>query len=283
MRVDGSDPVVSAWSVARWVVCALAAVYLIAPLVIVLVISFSAAPFLTFPPPGFSMRWYDNLFGNPAWFDSLVTSVKVMVPSALFATLLGTAAAYGLNGSRIPGAAMITGVILAPIVVPVIITAAGMFAVFRRFGLYGTLEGLVVAHTVLTIPYVFVNVAAALKTVDPRLEAAAATLGAPPFTAFRRIVLPLIAPAVLSGFLFAMVVSFDELVVSLFISTPLVRPVTVQMWANVRGDVDPTIAAIATLLFAFSLLALLIEALIRNRVAATKRSAPGLERAGAPM
>ncbi len=154
---------------------------------------------------------------------------------------------------------------MAPVVVPVIITAAAMFGIFRGFGLYGTLSGLVLAHTVLTIPYVVTTVLASLHMVDEQLENAALTLGATRWSAFWRVVFPLILPAVLSGFLFAVVISFDELVVSLFISSPTLRPVTVQMWSDIRGDVDPTISAIGTVLFVFSLVVLLAESLLRGR------------------
>lgn len=253
------------WGRLRATVCTLVALYLVAPLVVVLIISFSSAQFLTFPPPGFSLQWYRNLASNQVWVQSLLTSIKILAPTAAFATGLGTAAAYGLARSAFRGAALIRGFLMAPVVTPVIITAAGIFGVFRGFGLNGTLPGLILAHTMLTIPYVVATVTAGLSVVDPRLEDAASTLGAPPWTSFRRVTLPLILPAVLSGLLFAMVISFDELVVSLFISTPEVRPVTVQMWSNVRGDVDPTIAAIATLLFLFSLAALLLESLLRRR------------------
>ena len=127
------------------------------------------------------------------------------------------------------------------------------------------MAGLIAAHTVLVLPYVVATVESALRTLDPRLEHAAATLGARPWTAFRRVTLPLLAPAVLSGLLFAMVVSFDELIVSLFVSTARLRPVAVQMWSNVRGDFDPTVAAIATLCFVFAFLALGAEAMLRGR------------------
>lgn len=244
---------------------------MIAPLVIVLILSFSSAPFLTFPPPGFSLQWYRSMLGNPAWSGSLLTSVKVLVPTSMAATLLGTAAAYGLARSALPWAGVIRGLLMAPIVVPVIITAAGTFAVFGDFGLNGTLTGLIIAHTVLTVPYVVATVSASLAVMDERLERAALTLGATPLACFRRVTLPLIMPGVLSGLLFAMVTSFDELVVSLFISTPEVRPVTVQMWSNIRGDIDPTIAAVAAVLFAFSLLALTADSLLRRRGDATDR------------
>jgi putative spermidine/putrescine transport system permease protein len=153
---------------------------------------------------------------------------------------------------------------MAPIVIPVIIIAAATYGSFQIWSLNGTLLGFVLAHTMLTVPYVTSTVLASLEMVDERYEKAALTLGAPPWTVFRRIVFPLILPGVLSGLLFAMVISFDELVVSLFIGSPTFRPVTVQMWSDVTGDVDPTIAAIGTLLFFFSLLVLLLEAVTRR-------------------
>ena len=213
-------------------------------MVIVIIVSFSSAQFLTFPPPGFSLQWYRKLFSLPVWVDALSTSLMVMVPSALAATAVGTAAAVGMARGRLPSAGLIAALVMAPMVVPVIITAAAMFAVFRQWGLQGTIVGLIFAHAMLTIPYVVFTVLAALRIVDDQLENAAMTLGATRWRAFWRVTFPLILPAVLSGLLFAMVVSFDELVVSIFLSSPTVRPVTVQMWSDVRGDVDPTIAAI---------------------------------------
>ena len=253
------------WTWLRVVICLLVVVYMVVPLAIILIISFSSAPFLTFPPPGFSLQWYENFANNPSWIRSLLVTIKVMIPTAILATVLGTAAALGISRSRLAVASFINGLLMAPLVIPVIITAAAMFGVFRIWGLYGNLLGLIIAHTVLTIPYVLSTVGTSVRLVDRRLEDAAANLGAKPLTTFRLITLPLIMPAVLSGLLFAMVLSFDELVVSLFISTPVVRPVTVQMWSNIRGDTDPTIAAIATVLFLFSLAALLLDALARRK------------------
>src|SRR5690242_18606446 len=138
------------WSRLRAVICILAVLYLVAPLVIVLIISFSSAPFLTFPPPGFSMQWYRNLFGDPTWFGSLLTSVKILIPTAIISTAIGTAASYGLARSHFLGKQLLTGFIMAPMVVPVIIVAIGVFGVFRKIGLFGNLPGLIIAHTVLT-------------------------------------------------------------------------------------------------------------------------------------
>lgn len=254
------------WRAVRAAVCTLVGLYLLAPLAIVVIISFSSGEFLQFPPPGVSLRWYDNLFTDPNWTDSIAVSLEVMLPAAFLATVLGTAASYGLQRGRVPGASVITGVLMLPIIVPGIITAAALFGVYSGMGLNGTLTGLIAAHTVLVLPYVVATVGSALRTLDPRLEDAAATLGAKPWTGFRRVTLPLLAPAVLSGLLFAMVVSFDELIVSLFVSTARLRPVAVQMWSNVRGDFDPTVAAIATLCFVFAFLALGAEGLTRRRM-----------------
>ena len=247
----------------RGAFCALTVVFLVAPMAIVLVISFSSAQFLTFPPPGLSLQWYAKLFEDPDWAATLVRSVEIAVPAGLLATALGTAAAIGLVRARLPGLAFLNGLLMTPLVVPVIVVGAALFGLFTDWGLNGTLAGFVLAHTVMTLPYVISIVSASLGMVSEQYENAAMTLGATPWIAFRRVLLPLIAPSVLSGLLFAMVVSFDELVVSLFISTPTFKPVTVQMWSDVMGDVDPTIAAIGSLLFVFSLLVLLAEQLVR--------------------
>jgi putative spermidine/putrescine transport system permease protein len=253
------------WRALRVLVCTLVAIYLLAPLVVVLIISFSSAAFLRFPPPGYSWRWYANLVNDPAWMDAVGVSLRVLVPAALASTALGTAAAVALVRGRILGAGVIGAFLMAPMVVPSIITAAGLYIIYRSLGLNGTLTGMVIGHVIITLPYVFATVASALRSLDPRLEAAAATLGASPVTAFRRITLPLLAPAVLSSLLFAMVLSFDELIISLFIGSARLRTVPVQMWSNIRGDFDPTVAAIASLCFLVALTALALEALLRRR------------------
>jgi putative spermidine/putrescine transport system permease protein len=253
------------WRALRLAVCGLVVVMMLAPLAIVFILSLSAAQFLTFPPPGFSLQWYHKFFTDPAWMATLRTSVEVMIPTSLLASTIGTAAAIALSRVQFRGTSVLVGLLMAPLVVPVIITAAAIFGAFRVWGLHGTLMGLILAHTVLTIPFVLSTTLASLRMVDRVLENAALTLGATPLVTFRRITLPLILPGILSGFLFALVISFDELTVSLFISTPDVRPITVQMWSDVRGSVDPTITAIATSLFLFSLAVMLVESLVSRR------------------
>ena len=252
------------WQALRVIMTVLLVIFLIAPMIIVLIISFSSAPFLAFPPPGFSLQWYRKLFGDPAWVASLTASIEIVVPTGILAMTLGTAAAFGVSRGDFPGKRVVMGLLMSPIVVPIIIIASAIFGVYQIWGLNGTLFGFILAHTVLTVPYVLSTVLASFQMVDEQYERAALTLGAPPWTVFWRVIFPLILPGVLSGLLFAMVISFDELVVSLFIGSPTFRPVTVKMWDDVLGDIDPTIAAIGTLLFLFSLLVLLIEAGFRR-------------------
>jgi putative spermidine/putrescine transport system permease protein len=259
VSADGMTP----WRLARGTLVITVAVFLLAPLAVVVIISFSSAPFLQFPPPGFSLRWYDQLFSTPAWTNALWVSVQLMVPSSLVATILGTAASYGLVRGRVPGATLIAACLMLPIIVPGMITAAALFGIYRGLGLNGTLTGLIIGHTVLLIPYVVATVSTALRVQDVQLEQAAATLGAPPWATFRHITLPLIMPAVMSSLLISMILSFDELIVSLFVSSARVRPVAVQMWSNLLGDFDPTIAAIASVCFLFALLVMVADLALR--------------------
>jgi len=203
VTADGMRP----WRLLRATLVIMVAAFLLAPLAVVVIISFSAAPFLQFPPPGFSLRWYDLLFSTPAWTNSLWVSIQLLVPSSILATILGTAAAVGLVRGRVPGAAFITACLMLPIIVPGMITAAALFGIYRGLGLNGTLTGLIIGHTVLHIPYVVAMVSSALRVQDVQLEQAAATLGAPPWATFRHVTLPLIMPAVMSSLLISMILS----------------------------------------------------------------------------
>jgi len=257
------------WTILRRLVCGLVIVYTIAPLLIIAILSFSAAPFLTFPPPGFSLQWYEHVVNDPVWVRSLTTTALITIPAAFLATAIGTCASVAVARGNIPFPSVVSGFVMMPLVVPTIITAAAIFGAFRPWGLQGTYGGLILAHVLLTIPYVFSVTLAALRTVGPDVEGAALTLGASPLRVLLRITVPMIGPGIMSGLLFAAVMSFDELVVSMFLSTPQIRPVTVQMWSDVLGAVDPTISAIATSLFVFTLLLLLVDHLVKRRSHAT--------------
>jgi putative spermidine/putrescine transport system permease protein len=245
------------------IVGALVALWLILPILVVIPLSFNGQASFDFPPESWSTRWYDNLFTNPEWRDSLVHSLEIALLVVVCATVLGTACAVGLDRSRIPGKTLIRALILSPMIIPVVIVAVGVYAVFLPWQLIGHELGFVVAHTALAVPFVVVTVSASLNGFDRRLEQAAASLGASPLTTFFRVTLPLILPGVFAGAVLAFITSFDEVVVALFLSTPNLRTVPVQMF-NTLQNVDPTIAAASTLvLFATTIVVLL--AVLFNR------------------
>jgi putative spermidine/putrescine transport system permease protein len=245
--------------------CALVGVWLLAPMLVVIPMGFTNQRSLSFPPKGWSLEWYRNFFSEPQWYDALLTSLQIAVVVTIVATLLGTAAAFALTRGRFPGKAVVNALLLAPLVVPVVIVAIGIFAAFLRWRLSGTMRGFVLAHTALAIPFVIITVSSSLRTFDRRLELAAQNLGANPLATFRQVTLPMILPGVLSGALFAFITSFDEVVVALFVQSPEVRTLPVQMFTSVTREVDPTIAAASTMILALTTALLTLFALVRRK------------------
>ncbi len=253
----------------------LIAVFLIAPSVVVVVMSLSSGYLMTFPPPGFGFAWYANFFASEKWTGSAWHSIEIGLVSTALATVLGTLGAFGLVRGRPPGARVIMGVVLSPLIAPLVITAIGMFISFQRIGL-DAFAGLVAAHTVLGVPYVFITVAAGLRDLDPDFELAARNLGADLARSFLRITLPLVLPSVAIGAIFAFVSSWDEVVVAQFLTTPTLRTLPVTMWEEARQSVDPTIAAASSMLTGVTLLILLGVLALRRlrRPAAGGRAVP---------
>jgi putative spermidine/putrescine transport system permease protein len=227
--------------------------------------SFSSGRTLAFPPPGFSLRWYENLFGDPVWRLASETSVQVALLTALLATLLGTPAAFGLVRGRFRGRGVVNALVLAPMIVPLIVVAIGMYAVFARWNLLGSVAGLVIGHTALALPFVIVNVAASLRTMDRDLEAASLNLGASPLQTFWHVTLPAILPGVLAGALFAFITSWDEVVVAIFLTNPLVNTLPALMWEQVNTEIDPTVAAAANVLTVLTTTLFAVWLVIRRR------------------
>jgi putative spermidine/putrescine transport system permease protein len=252
------------------VVAVLVAILLIAPTVLVITMSFSSGNTLAFPPPGWSVQWYENFVTDQGWRDAFLHSLRVAAISTGLATVLGTATALGLVRGRFPlrGAAM--GIVVSPMIVPVIVIAVGMYLFYVRWGLQGSMWGLVVAHTSLAMPLVIVNVMASLQNFDRNLEMAAQNLGAGPVRTFARITLPLILPGVIAGALFAFITSWDEVVTAIFLSSPLVRTLPVVMWTEVQNEVNPTIAAVASIL-TFVTILLFVSVLTARRLGSKKR------------
>ncbi|MBA3877244.1 MAG: polyamine ABC transporter permease [Anaerolinea sp.] len=239
-----------------------------APTLVVVPMSFTASNALTFPPEGLSTRWYEKMVTDPQWSTGFLNSAKVAFLTAILATVLGTLAALGTVRGRFPGRGAVNGLILSPLIVPVIIIAIGMFSVFVRWKITGSIVGLVLAHTALAVPFVVVNVATSLRSMDRNLEQAAQSLGAGPVRTFRRITLPLILPGVLAGGLFAFITSWDEVVVSIFLTSARFRTLPVEMWEQVRQVVDPTVAAVSTTLLAVTTTLLLLAFVVRRQAPA---------------
>jgi putative spermidine/putrescine transport system permease protein len=254
-------------SVARWlvVVCALVFFYLIFPIFVIIPVSFSSAKYLAFPPPGVSLQWYENFFGRPEWRAAAWLSIWVGVAVTLLSCALGTPAALALVRGHFPGKRLINGFILSPVIVPGIIVAVGLYFVYARLGLIGHPIALVLAHTCLAVPFVVINVSAALYGFDERLEQAAMSLGATPWRTFWQVTFPLIRPGVLAGAVFAFITSFDELLVALFVSGTTAMTLPRLMWQEIRQDIDPTIAAASTLLIGLTTVLLLGSELLRRR------------------
>jgi putative spermidine/putrescine transport system permease protein len=249
--------------------------FLVAPIVLVVPLSFTAGELLVYPIPGWSLRWYHDFFTNEMWTTALRNSLVLAVITTVTATTLGTLAALGLHGLASPRLrALLIGLLVTPLVIPLVIVAVAIFYYYARLGLSGSFIGLVIAHTVLALPFVVVTVAATLQGFDRNLSRAAASLGARPATAFVRITLPLIAPGVISGALFAFVTSFDELLVVLFIASPTQRTLPRQIYSGVSESISPTVTAAAVVLVVVTLGLMGVVELLRRR-AERLRTHPG--------
>ncbi|MCS6878848.1 MAG: ABC transporter permease [Geminicoccaceae bacterium] len=257
-----------------WGYALLVLAFLVLPILVILPLSFSAGAFLHFPLPGLSLRWYARLLEHEPWRISLLNSLIAGTIATVLATVLGTLAAVGLARARFPGRSLVMALVLAPMIVPTVILATGAYFFYRPLGLTGNLLGLAVAHTVLGAPFVVVTVSATLGALDPALVRAAQSLGAPPWLAFRKVTLPIIAPGVVSGALFAFVTSFDEVVVALFLTGPAQRTLPRQMFDGIREEINPEILAAATILVVLAVALLVTAELLRRRSARLRGIAP---------
>ncbi|WP_235034940.1 ABC transporter permease [Roseomonas sp. 18066] len=233
-------------------------VFLLLPTLIIIPMSFGPERFLQFPPSGFSMRWYLEYFRDEEWLRATFFSLEAGLISAIGATLVGTLLALALVRGRLPARGFIELLVVGPVIVPHVALAVAMFLVFEQLRLTGTLLGFAMAHTVLALPFVVFTVLAALYRFDAELERAALSCGAGPVASFFHVTLPLIAPGVVSAALFAFVISFDEAVVSFFISGLDRKTLPRKMFEDIDYNISPTLAAVATMLTLLTIGALLL-------------------------
>jgi putative spermidine/putrescine transport system permease protein len=263
-------------------ICVAIFLFLILPILVIIPLSFNASDFFTFTPgmlhldpAAFSLRHYQDFFRNPDWVHALSNSVRIAPAATLIAVVLGTIAAVGLSQRHVPFRGAIMAILISPMIVPLIISAAGMYFFYSRLGLQGTYWGVVLAHAVLGIPFVIITVTATLVGFDQSLVRAAANLGAGPLRTFFSVQMPLILPGVISGALFAFITSFDEVVVVLFVGSAAQKTLPWQMFIGLREQISPTILAVATVLVAISVALLATLEILRRRGEKLRGMTPG--------
>jgi putative spermidine/putrescine transport system permease protein len=238
--------------------------FLIVPTLLVIPIGFTSSDFLEFPPPGYSVRWFETYFTSPLWISATARSFLVALATAILATGIGLGAALALAHTRMRWSAVLFAVFLAPMIVPRIVIAVGMFYLFARLGLVASNAGLIIGHTVLALPFTVVTIAAVLKTYDIRLDQAAATLGANRWQTLRGVTLPIIKGGLIAALLFAFITSFDELTIAIFISGGLATTLPKQMWDDMILQLNPTLAAVSVVVFVVVTVLLLIAERFRR-------------------
>jgi len=241
--------------------------FLVAPILTIVPLSFSSGSFFYYPLPGLSLRWYEDFFTSSFWLSSLKNSLIIGISATVLATLLGTMAALGIWRARFPAQALVLAMLISPMVVPVVIIAVGVYFAFAPLGLTDGYLGLILAHATLGVPFVVITVLATLSAFDRTLLRAAESLGASQLATFRRVMLPLILPGVASGAVFAFAASFDEVVVVLLMAGPAQRTLPRQMFAGINDNISLTIAAAATMLIAISLALMIAVGALQRRSA----------------
>ena len=263
-------------------ICTAIFLFLILPILVILPLSFNASDFFTFTkemlaldPAGYSLKHYKDFFTNSDWQHALANSARIAPMATLMATTFGTLAAIGLSQSYMPARSAVMAILISPMIVPLIISAAGMYFFYSRIGMQGTYWGVVLAHAALGTPFVIITVTATLVGFDKSLVRAAANLGADPVRTFFKVQMPLILPGVISGALFAFITSFDEVVVVLFVGSASQKTLPWQMFTGLREQISPTILAVATVLVAISIALLTTLELLRRRSERLRGMSPG--------
>lgn len=260
------------WHYTLRVLVGLVLFYLVFPILVIIPLSFNSLPYFTFTqemlsldPAGYSLEWYHDFFTDLNWQTAVRNSVIITLSSTFLATFLGTLAALGLAKSYLPYRHALMAILISPMIVPLIISAAAMYFFYTQIGLQGTYWGVILAHTALATPFVVITVTATLSGFDHSLLRAAASLGATPTTTFFRVIVPIISPGVVAGALFAFITSFDEVVVIYFVGSYQQHTIPWQMFSGIRERISPTILAVATLLVIVSVLLLMTLEYLRRR------------------
>ncbi|RWM75165.1 MULTISPECIES: ABC transporter permease [Mesorhizobium] len=244
----------------------LVAAFLLLPVVFIVLLSFGSSRWLAFPPPSWTLKWYGELFADPAWLEAALTSARIAAMAALLAVVIGLLASFALVRGQFRGRNVLRGLLLTPMVLPVVVFAIAIYAFFLRIGLGGTTAGFVIAHTLLALPFAIIPITAALEGFDKSIEDAAIVCGASPFEAKLRVTLPAIKIGIFSAAIFAFLASWDEVVVAIFMASPTLQTLPVKIWGSLRQDLSPVIAAASSLLVLLTLSLMVVTALIRRKL-----------------
>lgn len=240
------------------------AAFLLLPVVFIVLLSFGSSQWLVFPPPGWTFKWYGQFFSNPEWMDAALASLKVAVLTTIAAVLLGLPSAFALVRGRFPGRELLYGLFTMPMIVPLVIIAVAVYALFLKLGYTGTLFAFVVSHVIVALPFTIISIINSLKLFDQSIEDAAVICGASRLQAIFKVTFPAIRPGMIAGGLFAFLVSWDEVVLSVMMASPDLQTLPVKMWTTLRQDLSPVIAVASTLLIGLSLLVMFIAAALRR-------------------
>ncbi|MVA78509.1 ABC transporter permease subunit [Agrobacterium vitis] len=253
-----------AWKWILLVITLLTAAFLVLPILFIAALSFGSSQWLIFPPPAWTTKWYGQLFADPRWLDAAWTSFRIAVIVTILSVVIGLCASFGLVRGRFLGRDALRALFMTPMILPVVVLAVALYAFFLRIGLNGTTLGFVIAHLVVALPFSILALTNALEGFDKSIEDAAVLCGASPLKARLLITLPCIGHGLFSAAVFSFLTSWDEVVLAIFMASPTLQTLPVKIWATLRQDLTPVIAAASTLLIVVTIALMLITALVRK-------------------
>lgn len=242
----------------------LVCLFLLLPIVFIAALSFGSSQWLIFPPPSWTLKWYQDLFADPRWLYSALTSLKIAAIVTVLSVVIGFLAALGLNRGAFPGRDLVRALFLTPMILPVVVLAVALYALFLKLGLAGTTIAFVIAHLLIALPFSIISIGNALEGFDRSIEDAAILCGASPWEARLRVTVPAISHGIFGAAVFSFLASWDEVVLAIFMASPTLQTLPVKIWATLRQDLTPVIAAASTLLIAFTILLMVVAALFRK-------------------
>lgn len=243
---------------------ALVCLFLILPIVFIAALSFGSSQWLIFPPPSWTLKWYQDLFADPRWLYSALTSLKIAAIVTVLSVVIGFLAALGLNRGNFRGRNALRALFLTPMILPVVVLAVALYALFLRVGLAGTTFAFVIAHLLIALPFSIISIGNALDGFDKSIEDAAILCGASPWEARLRVTVPAVSHGIFAAAVFSFLASWDEVVLAIFMATPTLQTLPVKIWSTLRQDLTPVIAAASTLLIAFTIVLMVLAALLRK-------------------